>query len=127
MTLRIAKRSSFRVASRARWGELFNAGTATAARIPMIVMTTRSSKRVNPLWARRRLFISPILVIRSVDRPIGGEREDVVDVLASPGDRVGIVLEAPLSPFGLLRHRIDRDSAQELLLLVDLADQRDAL
>ena len=41
------------VASRARSSDSGSAGTAIAARMPMIVMTTRSSRRENPCSVRR--------------------------------------------------------------------------
>jgi len=56
------------VASRARYGEFFSAGTAIAARMPMMVMTTNSSSKVNP--AERR-SLSPTFMAFIPNRFIG--------------------------------------------------------
>src|SRR6266542_3610903 len=91
----------------------------------MIVITTSSSSSVKPRW--RFFFISPILVVRPVDRLAAREREHVVDVLATPRDRVGLVLVGAQAPLHLARHGIDWDAPEELELLVDLPDLRHAL
>src|SRR5215471_20712739 len=120
MTLRIEKRSSLSVASLARCGEGVRAGMAIAARMPMMVMTTRSSSSVNPRARRFLLGLpitshhSPIFIERAVDRLQRREAVDVVDVLASPGGGVGLVLKRAQTPLGLLGHRIDRYPSKKL-------------
>src|SRR5437868_15473742 len=91
----------------------------------------RSAWRQAPVFLRRSPYAvrpspvsSPVLIERPVDRPVRGKREHVVDVLTTPGDRVGIVLKAALAPLRRLRHRIDGDPAQQFPLLVHLSHQR---
>src|SRR6266496_3915707 len=83
------------------------------------------SPRRSPYAVRPSPVPSPVLIERPFDRPVRGKREHVIDVLPSPGDRVGIVLKAAFAPLRLFRHRIDGDPAKKLLLLVDLSYQRD--
>src|SRR5204862_7110113 len=59
---------------------------------------------------------SPVFVFRPVQRRAAERRIDVEDVLSAPVRRVRLVLVRPLAPVGALRHRIDRDLAEELQL-----------
>src|SRR4051794_30967901 len=119
-----------------------------AARMPMRATTVMSSMSVNPRsWPFLRmtdLFTTfaataipapiatrdatlPVPVLRAVERLAVRLAVDVVDVLAAPGGRVGIVLVAAHAPLVLAGHGIDRDPPQELQLVVDPPDLVDAL
>src|SRR5512134_2282094 len=58
----------------------------------------------------------PVLVLRPVERLAVRLREDVVDVLPAPRRRVRLVLVRAHTPLGRVRHRVDRDLAEELQL-----------
>src|SRR5262245_35681878 len=92
--------------------------------MPMMPITVTSSSSVNPASVRRR---SPVMVFGPVEAFARRLRVDVPDVVAAPGVAVGIVLDAAQPPLGGSRHRIDRDPAQELLLLAGSAAHVDAL
>src|SRR4051794_31652241 len=127
---RRVRRSVFSTDSLARIGTLRKAGIAIVARMPMIAITMISSSRVKPCWpewtfGRRRLIsFSPLPVGNAVQAHAPRQGVDVVDVLAPPGGRIEGVLVAAQPPFALAGHRIDRNPAQELQLLVHLADHR---
>src|SRR5882724_10812496 len=141
MTSRIVRRLVFRTASFARRGMSFIAGMAIVARMPMMAMTTMSSSRVKPrsadLGSCSLPFTSSSLGSPNAALPLGvgyavqahppRQRMDVVDVLAAPRAGIDGVLIAADRPLVLAGHRIDRQAAQELHLLVHLADQLDAL
>src|SRR6185503_4113694 len=58
----------------------------------------------------------PVPVLGAVERSALERGVDVEDVLPAPARRVGLVLVGSHPPFGGVRHRIDRDPAQELEL-----------
>src|SRR5947209_12422962 len=140
MTSRIVRRLVFKTASFARRGMSFIAGMAIVARMPMMAITTISSNRVKPrsadLGSCSLPFTSsslespdalPLGVGDAVQAHSARQRMDVVDVLPAPRGGVDGVLIATDRPLVLAGHRIDREAAQELDLLVHLADQLDAL
>src|SRR5258706_11063763 len=83
-------------------------------RIPMIETTMRISISVNPT---RRL---PLRIGHSIASLLHGGGIDVEHILAAPGHRLGVILHAALAPITSIGHGIERDSSQELHLLVDL-------
>src|SRR5436305_15010054 len=130
---RRVRRLFFSTDSLARIGTFFSAGMAIVARMPMMAITMISSSSVKPLcrlwgrlWGRLRMgslmCSSPLPVRDAVQARALRERIDVVDVLPAPGGGVRRVLVAAAAPLVLAGHRIDRDQAQELELLVHLAD-----
>src|SRR6476661_727321 len=136
---RRVRRLVFSTDSLARIGTFFRAGMAIVARMPMIAITMISSSSVKPLCrSRSGLRMGSLIFFVSTSRsplPVGDavqagplrKGEDVVDVLAAPGGRVEGVLVAAEAPLVLAGHRIDRNLAQELELLVHLADDRHPL
>src|SRR3954454_23706939 len=120
---RIVRRLFFSTDSLAWIGTFLSAGIAIVARMPMMAITMISSSSVNPLCRFRgrfmgRLISSPFPVRDAVQARALRERVDVVDVLAAPGGGIPRVLIAAEAPLVLAGHRIDRDPAQELELLV---------
>src|SRR6476661_987696 len=83
------------------------------ASVTMMVMTTISSMIVNP---RAEPPLLPVAVFGAVKCGSLELRVDVEDILPAPSRGVRIVLVRPLSPFGRVRHRIDRYAAQEFKL-----------
>src|SRR5262245_37494108 len=98
-----------------------------ATRMLMIATTVIISIKVNPAGLpapsglRPRTRKLPVTVLGAVQALGLAEGVDVPHVLAAPARLVGIVLVAALSPFGLARHGVDGDAAQELQLEVDAA------
>src|SRR4051812_21685979 len=120
--------------SLARIGTFLSAGMAIVARMPMMAITMISSSSVKPLcrlagrlWGKLRIgsFMGslPFPVGDAVQARAFRERVDVVDVLSPPGGGVRRVLVAAEAPLVLAGHRIDRDPAEELELLVHLAHE----
>src|SRR4051812_8941724 len=119
--------------SLARIGTFLSAGMAIVARMPMMAITMISSSSVKPrcrLWAlpwgkirMGSLISSPLPIEDAVQARALRERVDVEDVLSTPGGGVRRVLVAAEPPLVLAGHRIDGDPAQELELLVHLADE----
>src|SRR3954453_22067863 len=105
MTSRRVRRLVLRTASWARIGTFLSAGMAMVARMPMIAMTTISSRRVNPCSRARNvgvmsrlLLSSPLAIRHTVETHSHGHGVDVVDVLATPGGGIGLVLIAAHPP-----------------------------
>src|SRR5687768_8396568 len=117
----MVRRSVLSAASAARRGMSLSAGITMVARMPMIEITTISSRRVNP---------EPCLPL-PIGHPIQPhtlrQRIHVVYVLTPPGRRVRVVLVAALAPLVVAGHRVDGEPAQELHLAVHLSDQVDPL
>src|SRR4029078_8754193 len=132
MTSRRVRRSVRSTASLALSGVCISLGMAMVARMPMMATTMISSSSVKPCSLRRcrnvfiRLAICcirlPFTIGRAVDAGAAGERVDVINVFAPPDPAAGRVLIAAQPPLRLAGHRVDGDAAQELRLLVDLAD-----
>src|SRR5215472_273596 len=127
MALRSTCRSSRSTASRACRMAAWYAGTATAARIMMMAITTISSTSVKPAL-RLRFVGSPFKFPSSTWLPVGVFRSIEGRALrlgvhvkhALPAIRVGlwIVLHGAHSPLLFAGHRVHGDTPQELHLLV---------
>src|SRR5208282_6707557 len=134
MALFSTARSCLSVASFALSYDVSYRPTAIVARMRMIAMTIINSISVKPCDAPRpsrivthavglRLdfsgfaeFIlqSPVRILCAIQRRRRRLREHVEDVCASPGRRIGIVLDRSHAPIFVSRHRIDRKLAKKV-------------
>src|SRR2546428_11751023 len=96
--------------------------------MPMMAMTISSSISVKPRsWRKVSASPLPVLVLRAVQSFAGGRGVHVVDVLVSPGGRVGLVLVGAHAPVLRLGHRVEGDAPQELDLLAQGPGLLDAI